>query len=196
VTSERASVVWRRADRPGHEAAQLRRTPEGWELSGSAVFVESEMPCRADYVISCDAEWRTTHCVVNGSAGATPVALDVARDSAGRWTAGGAPLDHLTGCVDIDLSFSPSTNTLPIRRLTLDVGASAAVRAAWIRFPEMTIGVLEQTYARIEEDRYRYESAGGAFRRELVVHPSGLVLEYPGLWSAEAVLPTMPGPAR
>jgi hypothetical protein len=38
------------------------------------------------------------------------------------------------GCLDIDLGFSPSTNLLPIRRLTLAVGEAATVRAAWLPF--------------------------------------------------------------
>jgi hypothetical protein len=45
----------------------------------------------------------------------------------------------MAGCVNIDLNFSPSTNLLPIRRLDLSVGASAIVRAAWLRFPGMNV---------------------------------------------------------
>jgi uncharacterized protein len=182
-----ASIVWRRLDVPGHEAAQLRRVVEGWELAGAAVFVESSMPCRLSYVISCDAEWRTTKCVVTGNAGVAPIALIIARDSHGRWTSDGVPLEQLEGCIDIDLGFSPSTNTLPIRRLALDVGSGAAVRAAWLRFPGLTLEVLDQSYTRTATDRYLYVSAGGAFRRELLVDESGFVLEYPGLWSVEGV---------
>ena len=47
----------------------------------------------------------------------------------------GADSRAVDGCRDIDLNFSPSTNVLPIRRLSLDVGDQAAVRAAWLRFP-------------------------------------------------------------
>jgi uncharacterized protein len=68
----------------------------------------------------------------------------------------------------------------------LAVGASAAVRAAWVRFPELTTEVLEQVYTRLAQELYLYESAGGSFRRELVVNEVGFVLEYPGLWRAEA----------
>jgi uncharacterized protein len=92
----------------------------------------------------------------------------------------------LNGCDDIDLGFSPATNLLPIRRLELAVGAKAAVRAAWIRFPELTIEVLDQVYTRLAEDRYLYESAGGSFRRELIVDDIGFVIDYPDVWTAQA----------
>jgi hypothetical protein len=114
------------------------------------------------------------------------VALDVARNSAGEWTVGGAPAANLKGCDDIDLGFTPATNLLPIRRLDLSIGGKAAVRAAWVRFPELTVEVLDQVYIRLAEDRYLYESAGGSFRRELRVDEVGFVVDYPGIWMAEA----------
>lgn len=47
-------------------------------------------------------------------------------------------------CVDIDLNFSPSTNLLPIRRFDLSVGASAIVRAAWLRFAGMDVYLYKE----------------------------------------------------
>ena len=49
-----------------------------------------------------------------------------ARESQLRAVMDGVPAPALKGCKDIDLGCSPSTNTLPIRRLRLAVGASAA----------------------------------------------------------------------
>jgi hypothetical protein len=181
-----ATVVWRRLDREGHEAARVASTASGWSLSGVVVVTDSARPCRLDYVISCDRGWRTERCVVTGFVGERDIRIDVARNAGGAWTVDGAPVAHLHRCEDIDLAFSPVTNLLPIRRLRLATGASALVRAAWLRFPELTMDVLEQTYTRLTPDRYLYESAGGTFRRELSVDASGFVLEYPGIWIAEA----------
>jgi uncharacterized protein len=158
----------------------------GWRLSGVAVLAESERPCRLRYVITCDAEWHTRRCRLRGYIGAASLSLDLARDPAGEWAVDGARAPALSGCDDVDLGFSPATNLLPIRRLRLTVGASAPVRAAWVRFPELTTEVLEQVYTRIAPERYLYESAGGAFRRELTVDALGFVLHYPELWRAEA----------
>jgi hypothetical protein len=92
----------------------------------------------------------------------------------------------LQGCVDVDLGFSPVTSLLPIRRLNLALGSRAQVRAAWVRFPELTLEVLEQAYTRVGGATYLYESAGGAFQRELSVNAVGFVVEYPDYWRAEA----------
>lgn len=65
------------------------------------------------------------------------------------------------------------------------MGASANVRSEWVKFPELTVEVLEQTYTRLTDDAYRYQSAGGEFRRDLTVHASGFVTAYPDFWEAE-----------
>jgi hypothetical protein len=180
------TIVWRRLDLPGHEVATIVPDADGWRLDGVAVLAESGRPCRLEYEIGCDAQWLTRRCVIRGHVGEGRVRLDVARSAAAVWSVDGVELPTLAGCDDIDLGFSPSTNLLPIRRLGLPVGAHAVVRAAWIRFPELTAEVLEQTYTHLTADRYLYESAGGAFRRELHVDAFGCVLDYPGLWRADA----------
>jgi uncharacterized protein len=182
---DRAAMEWRRLDRPGHETAELQRTADGWRLSGIVTLVEASRPCRLDYAIECSAAWLTQRCVVHGTVGETPVRLEVARAATDEWTVDGVPAPSLAGCIDIDLGFTPATNLLPIRRLQLNIGARAPVRAAWVRFPQLTTEVLEQSCARLASDRYLYESANGAFRRELTVDAVGFVVEYPGIWIAE-----------
>ncbi len=92
----------------------------------------------------------------------------------------------MAGCIDIDLGFSPSTNLLPIRRLSLAVGAEAEVKAAWLPFPSLVFEALPQVYRREGERAYRYASAGGTFMRVLEVNAVGFVTRYPGLWQAES----------
>ena len=101
----------------------------------------------------------------------------------GLWWVEGRPEATLRECVDVDLGWTPSTNTLPIRRLNLAVGESRAVTAAWVRFPELTVERLPQEYRRLDERRYRYSSAGGRFVAELEVDEHGLVTTYGQIWT-------------
>lgn len=173
-------MLWRRLDLPGHESARL----VGRNLSGTALFLHEGQPCRLDYRIVCDADWRTVSGKVSGWVGEREIEVECSVDS-GRWRLNGAECPQVEGCVDIDLNFSPSTNLLPIRRLGLAVGKEAPVRAAWLRFPSFALEPLEQVYRRLDEKTYRYESAGGSFVRELPVNDAGFVTLYPGLWEAE-----------
>lgn len=180
-----ARIRWRRLDQPGTDEAELIAADDGWSLSGVAAFTQAGESWRLEYVISCDAAWRTRRCTLRGGAGIARVALDLVRDERGRWAIDGCTDQLLDGCDDVDLGFTPATNLLPIRRLQLAVAEKAHVRAAWVQIPALRVEVLEQDYTRLDAGRYLYESVGGKFRRELTVNEHGLVLDYPGLWVAE-----------
>jgi hypothetical protein len=178
------SIIWRRLDQPGHEVARLLHRDPGWHLTGTTVFASDGQPCRLDYLVVCDPEWKTLSGRVSGWLGAVSIEIKV-EAKAGRWTLDGVDCPALAGCTDLDLSFSPSTNLLPIRRLGLAVGAEAPVRAAWLRFPNIALEPLDQLYRRTGEMTYRYESDGGKFNKDLQVNTAGFVTEYPGFWRAE-----------
>jgi hypothetical protein len=152
-----SSILWRRMDVPGHEAARLVFRDGRWHLLGTAVFAHEGRGCRLDYRIACDERWRTV-----------------------------SECPQVAGCTDVDLNFSPSTNLLPIRRLGLAVGEDGPAAAAWLRFPSLQLERLDQTYRRLGERAYRYESADGAFQRDIDVDGAGLVTRYPDFWEAES----------
>jgi hypothetical protein len=179
-------ILWRRLDLPGHEAACLELHDREWHLSGTVVVAAADRICRLEYVVVCDSAWRTLWTRVNGWVGPDPVSIRITARPGGRWWVNGAACTALDGCVDVDLGFSPSTNLLPIRRLGLDIGGSASVRAAWLRFPEFILGPLEQSYHRVSEREYRYESDGGRFSAMLEVNDLGMVVRYGKYWTAEA----------
>jgi hypothetical protein len=180
-----STILWRRLDRPGHESARLSESASGIVLEGTAVFGESGQPCRLDYRVVCDRGWRTQSALVVGWLDRMRIDLDIAVDEAGSWTLNRRPCPDVHGCHDLDLSFSPATNLLAIRRVGLAAGAHAAVRAAWLRFPDPALEPLDQTYERIGDSRYRYESGAGTFTAVLDTNATGFVTRYEGLWEEE-----------
>jgi hypothetical protein len=181
------TVVWRRLDEPGFEHARLSSDGEERRLTGAVVLVDGGVPCRLEYEVACDARWETRSGRVAGRIGDREIDVEFRADASHRWWVNGREHPELADCVDVDLSFTPSTNLLPIRRLDLVVGAQAEVRAAWLVFPEMAFQVLSQVYRRREASRYRYESGGGSFAAELEVDPkSGFVVRYATLWELVA----------
>ena len=89
------------------------------------------------------------------------------------------------GCIDVDLSFTPATNLIAIRRLALDIGHASEAPAAWLHFPELTLERLEQRYHRVALDTYDYQAPGVGYAASLRVSDSGFVTQYPGLWEQE-----------
>jgi len=179
-------ILWRGTFLPGHEACRLFSQGSQRHLEGVALFSHEELPCRLDYHIACDEHWRTTSAEVNGWVGNTNVDMHLAVTPEQHWLLDGIEQPTLSGCSDLDLNFSPSTNLLPIRRLQLGIGEAAEVKAAWLRFPSLRLEPLEQKYTRLGELTYRYESAGGKFTTQLKVDSAGFVIVYPEIWKSEA----------
>ena len=182
-----AVVLWRRLDVPGHDSARLTFHRGRRHLAGTAVYAQDGRACRLDYEVTCDERWRTMSAVVDGWIGGEGVHLTLLVDAAGRWSCNGRNVLECAGCVDVDLSFTPATNLLPIRRLALDAGDESRVVAAWLRVPELTLSPLEQRYRRLDAERYAYESRNGEFTAELTVNAAGFVTRYPPLWTEEVL---------
>lgn len=107
--------------------------------------------------------------------------LGLRRSVDGEWTReSGEPLPEFTGCTDLDLSATPLTNTLPLRRLGLAVGEGAVIEAVWVGLPEFTLRRVRQRYIRLGERTYRYENLESGYRNEVTVDEHGLVVLYPG----------------
>ncbi len=179
------TILWRRIDSPGHEACRLYGIDDKWRLEGTAVFSHEGRACRLSYLIVCDASWNTMSGTVSGWVGNNLVNIELLVDGQRRWKMNGVSEAQVDGCVDLDLNFSPSTNLLPIRRLCLEVGQSAEVKAAWLRFPSFALEPFSQVYTRVDETTYRYSSSDGEFVADLTVDDVGFPTVYPGLCEAE-----------
>jgi hypothetical protein len=176
------ACLWRWLRGTGLERCELLREGEEWLLEGTILALADDVPVEARYQVKCDQGWATRSVEVRLAhrTGERHLRLHV-RD--GRWYEGESEHTTVRGCVDVDLCWSPSTNTLPIRRLGLGVGAgSGALTMAWVRFPQLTIEPLAQEYRRLAESLYRYSSRGGAFSAEVAVDEHGLVTQYEGVW--------------
>jgi hypothetical protein len=136
----------------------------------------------ARYRILCDLSWRVREVEIS-LIGADRV-VKLRSDGAGNWLDGdGIALAHLAGAIDVDISITPFTNTIPIRRLGLRAGDSAEIVAAYLSLPELEVTTDRQRYTCLRPMRcYRYESLDSDFTREIEVDDDGLVVTYPGLF--------------
>lgn len=83
--------------------------------------------------------------------------------------------------MDIDVSATPFTNTLPIRRLGLAPGEAREILVAYVAVPALVPEPVWQRYTCLEAGRrYRYEGLFRSYVGELSVDADGLALDYPG----------------
>ncbi len=177
--------MWRRSDEvETDEHATVTIRDNGLSLVGTVLGGEAGVPVRIEYRVMTNGAGMTTAAHVRDLRGFDQRAVTLERTQKGLWSVNGKADRTLKGCTDVDLGCSPSTNTLAIRRLRLAVGASQTIQAAWLRFPELTVSKAAQTYTRLDEFTYRYES--GSFSAELVVDDDGLVASY-AVWRRTAI---------
>jgi hypothetical protein len=180
------SILWRRLDRPGNEAARLVHVGSDWRLRGAAVFLHDGEACRLDYEVVCDRGWYRRSARVSGWVGDDSIEIEISVDSAGRWRLNGGECLEVAGCTDLDLNFSPSTNLLPIRCLDLAIGQEAPVRAAWLRFPSFSPSRSTSFIAAWAVRTTTTRAPAGKFTAELEVDASGFVTRYPGFAEPES----------
>lgn len=178
-------VSWHRSDEvPSDEQCTITVRDSGLSLVGTVLGAEGGVPFRVEYRVLTDAVGATTAVHVRDLRGFVQRTLTLTRDTKGAWAVDGVPDRLLKGCLDVDLGCSPSTNTLPIRRLRMAVGASATIQAAWVVFPDLVVRKAPQTYTRLDEFTYRY--AAGTFEAELVADEDGVVAQY-AAWARTGV---------
>lgn len=170
--------MWSALAWPATEHLVLRADGDGVRADGAIVALDGR-PTRLAYTIEAGPDWTVRRLTV---APYGEPALDLTRRGDGRWFDGaGTERPDLAGCVDVDIALTPFTNTLPIRRLGLAVGASAGVRVVYVQVDQgLTANAADQRYERLGQDIYRYSS--GAFTADLTVDDDGLVTDYPDLW--------------
>src|SRR5205823_5457476 len=98
---------------------------DGFELSGLILQAHEDVPYVVRYRIRVDQSWRAREVEVEVENGGIR-SLRLSADAGGHWSGERRRLREVDGCLDVDLEWSPSTNTLPIRRLALAVGETKA----------------------------------------------------------------------
>lgn len=178
-------VMWQAWDGPGLGHLHLAVRDSGIVADGMVVGVADERPFRLAYEVRCDAYWRVRAARV-GVPG-EPAKVELISDGEGNWTTpGGRAVAYLEGCRYVDISATPFTNTLPIRRLGLTSGEATDISVAYFDGTELQPWPEPQRYTCLEKDGrgglYRFLSLDGGFTADLPVDADGLVVDYPELF--------------
>jgi hypothetical protein len=181
-----STILWQDVTNGALDRCRLDATPTGLRLAGTVLAVAHGDPLEVRYLVATDEKGLTRRVELDLDNGSIRRVL--LADGAGRWNWNGAPeLADVAGCLDVDLTVTPATNTLPIRRLGLEVGQAADLRMAWVQFPGLEVIPSEQRYERLAADRWKFSTRD--FQAELLVDRDGLVLDYGGLFRSLAYRP-------
>ncbi len=187
------NLVWSRLDEPGTEHLRLTEEQHSITANGLIIAVTDNVPYRISYTIHCDAFWRVHEVRVELLDSHTPK-LHLRANGKGNWTTdANEHVASLIGCIDVDISATPFTNTLAIQRLNLAVDEIAEITVAYIKVPEMRVTSVKQRYTCLDSSGERYQYAGypSGYQAEITVDRDKLVIEYPELftrvWASEEI---------
>lgn len=175
-------VRWTPTSGAGLEHLHLTAVADGIVARSALAGAFGDVAFDASYEIRLGADWRVRSFRVETVHGEV---LDLRSPEPGRWIdATGAHRADLDGCIDIDLSASPFTNTLPIRRTSIAPSdGEVAFRMLYVPFDTLEPFPDTQFYTAIEADRlYRFVNDDRSFTSDLQVDEDGLVVDYPGLF--------------
>jgi uncharacterized protein len=180
--NNKITARWNNWSGNGIEHLVLTEGPDKIIAEATIISTTESEVFAARYRILCDKSWRVRKAQI-ALVGENGI-VELASDGAGNWADGSAkPLPQLASAIDIDISITPFTNTLPIRRLRLQTEQSANIYAVYIQMPRLTVTTDRQRYTCLEPNRrYRYESLDSDFTRDIEVDSHGLVVTYPGLF--------------
>ena len=147
------TLLWLSEQEPGAEYVVVWQTPQGYRVHGDLVGSANGAPCRAWYQLDLDATWGVRRLRAAWSSATALTRLHLQRDAGGGWQVNGRPRPDLSTCVDIDLEWSPLTNSLPIRRLDFAVGDQRELTMAYIAAAELTVTPDGQRYTRLAAQR-------------------------------------------
>lgn len=183
-------MTWRRIDERGQERCIMVCAAELCAMEGLGAVAINGSGLVFEYRIQLTPNWEVQQVTIVAHLGGEEFTLTLEHRSEAGWFANGERAIELDACTDVDFSFSPSTNTVAIKRLSLAVGEEGTSVAVYVTEPELKIGVLEQRYRRIDDRRYEYRAAD--FTAVIEVDQDSLVTDYPELFEA-AALEAVPG---
>ncbi|MBP0579557.1 putative glycolipid-binding domain-containing protein [Labrys sp. LIt4] len=176
------SILWKRLDLEGHDACRIVECDDGWDIAGNAVFDHQGDAANLAYRLNCDRSWLSRKATIGGWIGSRDIHILIERAADGHWYVNGEKNVDFRGLVDIDLGFTPASNTNAIRRMNLEKGRQSESVAVWLDTEDWSVKALPQVYRRLDANTYDYSSPLHEYQAELSVSEFGLVVEYPALW--------------
>jgi hypothetical protein len=170
---------WRRNSGVGIEHLHINSCENNVIISSVVIGEEGGQQYGVDYTIICASDWTVRSFKIENTKGQD---LSLNSDGEGNWyNQDGTNRREITGAIDIDLSGTPFTNTLPIRRMDKHQrGYSQRYKVLYIPFSTLIPKLDRQQYTCLKPySRYRYEPLAREYSAELNVDENGIVENYP-----------------
>jgi uncharacterized protein len=180
-------VVWRGVEEWLAEAAAVDLREDGLSATGVQLGADPT-PYRLDYRLDASDGFVTRELELSATVESTQRRLRLRHDGTGGWSAEAdreVDLPDLSEARDIDIGFSPLTNSMPILRHGLQRQGEQDFVMAWVEVPSLNVIAASQRYVHVRRDGdgavVRFLDGESEFSAELELDSDGLLVVYPEL---------------
>lgn len=172
-------AIWENTKTIGSEFLGLKKSGDFAKVDSSIISIENGAPLKIEYKVEL-TNWFTKNVKIEILNLDKSLFLETNFDH--QWfDQDGNELTELSEAIDIDISCTPFTNSLPINRLNWTLNQPQRLQMAYIKVPEFKLTKVEQVYTLIKEEKdyqlFNYKSP--SIHTTIKVDKNGLVLDYP-----------------
>jgi uncharacterized protein len=174
-------IIWKSSEYGTVEHCSVELTPE-WNAANSRISCTiNGQDIEVHYKLETDEHWRTRKVEIIKRSKEMVNNWHLIKSGEG-WLVNDHPAADLEGCMDIDISLTPLTNTLPIRRLDFISQPHHRIEVVYIDMLAGEISKVRQHYTRLSGHSYLYENDDGEFSARLNTDSEDFVIDYEGLF--------------
>lgn len=138
--------------------------------------------CGVRYKIIMDLSWKVLQVSIE-MLSSPGLSFQLIRGLGNSWfNESGRELKALQGAEEIDISLTPFTNTIVMRKMSFQ--HTKTVQVILISIPELCFKVVDQKYTIMDRETVKYENFSTNFSSLLNVDDLGFVVNYPGMFNS------------
>lgn len=184
------NVLWTGREYYSLENCLINLRSEQIEINSTIIGYYQNKIYFAKYFIKTNNKWRTFFVDVKYRINNVENRIRLERKSNTGWLLNNIEEHSLSGCTDVDISVTPFTNTLPVKRLQLAQNEEKKIKVIYINILDKEVKPVIQSYQRISATKYLYQNVPNDFQAEIEVDEFGLVVDYPSLFKRTAFIKT------
>ena len=176
------NIIWNGREYNSIENCVVTQTQNGTKVDSVIIGVYLSIPYCIAYRLKVNAHWETTLVELKTQLFSKRRTLRYESDGSGHWIGKGKTTNMLIGCKDVDISLTPFTNTLSVKRLQLQISESQEIAVLYFDLLGQNVKTVRQKYSRISLDEYKFENVPNDFEAIIKLDKDGFVVDYPGLF--------------
>jgi uncharacterized protein len=179
---KRTDILWKSEQYQSLENCVIKEIDGSLTVDSSISGLADKTNFSLEYAININSRWETTSFHLKILLPEKKEELEFIRHDNYTWNLNGNRIGELDNCIDIDISLTPFTNTLPIKRLNFDESNRNLIKVLYIDVLEREVKAVNQSYTKLSSTRYKFENVPNDFEAHIELDQNGFVEHYPGLF--------------